>query len=91
MRLDSYLKTCRLIRNRALAKELCKEGAVSLNGMKAKAGRAVKEGDRIIIDLWDKSMELEVVSLPAGNVSRSEARKLYCMVNERKKSMEMDG
>lgn len=90
MRLDNYLKTSRLIRKRSLAKELCKQGAVAINGLEAKAGKEVKEGDRIVIDLWNVMMEVEVMRLPAGNVSRSEARELYRLLTERKKNRQME-
>jgi ribosomal 50S subunit-recycling heat shock protein len=90
LRLDNFLKTGRLIKKRSLTKELCGEGAITVNGSKAKPSKAVKEGDLIVIDLWKKKTEIEVLSLPAGNISRSQARKLYRVLEEQKKSFPVE-
>jgi len=90
LRLDNYLRTSRLIKKRSLVKELCGQGAITVNGIKAKAGKGLKEGDRIFIDFWNRSIELEVMLLPQGNVSRKEAGDLYRVLEEKKKSIEME-
>ncbi len=77
MRLDLYLKRCCLTRRRSEAKRACENGIVMLDGRRAKPGQAVVPGRRVSISFLDRYLELEVLKLPAGNVSRTEARTYY--------------
>ena len=45
MRLDKYLKVSRIIKRRTIAKEICDNGRVCVNGKIAKAAEEVKIGD----------------------------------------------
>lgn len=74
----------------SLLKELCKQGAITVNGMKARAGKGLKEGDRIFIDMWNKSVEVEALHLPTGSISRREGCELYKTVEEKEKSLEVE-
>ncbi|MFZ5658373.1 MAG: RNA-binding S4 domain-containing protein [Pseudomonadota bacterium] len=64
MRLDLFLKATRLIKRRTLAKEVCDAGCAQLNGRPAKAGDAVKPGDRLVLDLAQRRIEARVLALP---------------------------
>ena len=90
MRLDSFLKTSRLIKKRVLAKELCEQGAVTLNGSRTKPSKEVKGGDQIVIDSWKKRIRIEALDIPRGNVSRGEARELYRVLEEQSKSQTIE-
>ncbi len=48
-----------------------------LDGRRAKAGQAVGPGKRVSISFLDRYLELEVLKLPNGNVSRADARSYY--------------
>ena len=80
MRLDVFLKVSRLVKQRSAAKEAVEDGAVTLNGAPAKAGREVRVGDRIGIDTERRRMEVEVLEVPSGNVSKARAAMLYRLV-----------
>ncbi len=82
--MDIFLKRARLIKRRFLAKELCEDGAVSVNGRPARAGKNVVVGDRLTVRLWSRLMELEVESVPERNVSAAESRELYRVLSERR-------
>lgn len=82
--MDIFLKRARLIKRRSLAKELCEDGAVSVNGRPARAGKNVVVGDRLTVRLWSRLMELEVESVPERNVSAAESRELYRVLSERR-------
>ena len=84
MRVDVFLKRARLVKRRSLAKELCDDGAVSLNGRPARAGKNVAVGDRLRIRLWSRLMEIEVGSIPEGIPSAAESRELNRVVSERR-------
>lgn len=77
MRLDLYLKRCCLTRRRSEAKRACENGIVMLDGRRAKPGQPVVPGRRVSISFLDRYLELEILKLPAGNVSRTEARTYY--------------
>jgi ribosomal 50S subunit-recycling heat shock protein len=85
MRLDQFLKTSRLIKQRSLAKAACDAGRVELVGRKAKAGTEVKVGDEITINFRDRLLVVRVVEIPTGNVSKERARTLYDVVEETRK------
>ncbi|MGI6575789.1 MAG: RNA-binding S4 domain-containing protein [bacterium] len=64
MRLDKFLKVSRLIKRRTLAKEVCMQGRILINGRQAKAGTEVKPGDRLRLNLGRRQMDIEVVAIP---------------------------
>jgi ribosomal 50S subunit-recycling heat shock protein len=73
MRLDLFLKKTALVRQRGLAKDLCAAGAVSVDGRPAKPSHVVHEGERIVVDLRARSLEVRVLAIPRGNVARRDA------------------
>lgn len=77
MRLDVYLHKVCILRSRTLAKEACDRGKVRLNGEPAKASREVEAGDRVRLDLGARILELEVVAVPGGQISRKDAHEYY--------------
>ena len=84
MRVDSFLKQSRLVKRRALAKELCEDGAVKLNGKPVRASHEIAPGDRLVLRLWNRSIEIEVDKLPGRGLSATEARLLYRIVAEQR-------
>jgi ribosomal 50S subunit-recycling heat shock protein len=87
MRLDLFLKTSRLCLRRTIAQELCEAGAVFVNGAPAKASRAVRAGDHILLRRRDRELNIRVTQLPAlRQVARSEASHLYEILSEEIKS-----
>ncbi len=80
MRLDKFLKTSRLIKQRSRAKQLCDQSAVTLNGRVAKAGNTVNPGDIICFFRGENRMTVKVLTIPRGNVRKSDAQSLYEIV-----------
>lgn len=81
MRLDKYLKVSRLVKRRTLAKELCDQGRVEINGKIAKAGSVVKRGDQLVIRFGQKLLRVRVEHVQE-NVRKEEADKLYTLLEE---------
>ncbi|MGD2062442.1 MAG: S4 domain-containing protein [Nitrospirota bacterium] len=77
MRLDKFLQVARIVKRRALAQELCEDGAVSVNGHIAKAGRALNVGDTVTIRMRHQVLHTTVTELPTGNVPKARATTLY--------------
>jgi ribosomal 50S subunit-recycling heat shock protein len=67
MRLDKFLKVCKLVKRRAVAKETAGEGVISVNGKVARASHAVKAGDIIEIDMWNCYRKCRVLAIPLLN------------------------
>ncbi len=84
MRLDVFLKYSRLVERRAIAKELCDDGAALLNGRPARAGKNVVVGDRLIVRLWNRRLEIEVEIIPLTAVSSAESRTLNRFLSDRR-------
>jgi len=77
VRLDKFLQVARIVKRRSLAQELCEDGAVSVNGQVAKAGRTLKPGDTLVIRMRHQVLHATVLSVPVGNVSKERAAELY--------------
>ena len=77
VRLDLFLKTCRLMKRRSEAKRACDNGIVSVEGTPAKAAREVKPGDIVAIAFVDRLLDIEILELPKGNVPRAQAKTFY--------------
>ena len=89
MRLDLFLTKSRLIKRRTLAKAACDRGIVFIDGHQAKAGREVSQGQKLRIDFTSRTVEVEILQLPRGNVSRKESRELYRVLKEIRKQEEV--
>ena len=82
MRLDQFLSESRLIKRRTQAKLACDKGLIFLDGIEAKPGKEVKPGQKIVLNLTQRKIELEVVKLPLKNLRKEEAKELYRVISE---------
>jgi len=83
LRLDKFLKVSRLIKRRTVAKEVCSQGRVFVNGQPAKAGTVVKAGDEITIRYGQKLVTVKVEHLQES-VKKEEAAGMYTVLKEEK-------
>jgi ribosomal 50S subunit-recycling heat shock protein len=84
MRLDAFLKQTALVKRRPVAKLLCNGGKIARNGAVAKAADDVRIGDRLTLDFGTKKVEVEVLGVPTGNVSRADREKYFQITGEEK-------
>jgi len=82
VRVDVYLKQTRLIKRRSLAKELCEEGAVSINGQRVRAGREVSLGDTLELNLRNRRRAVEIVDIPSRPPSTAHASDFYRTISD---------
>lgn len=80
--MDKFLKNSRLIKRRSLAKEICDQGRVEVNGNTAKAGSDVKPGDEITIYYSQKSVTVEVKEL-LDSTKKEDAARMYAVKEEK--------
>lgn len=76
MRLDKYLKVSRIIKRRTVAKDVCENGRVSINGKVAKPSTTVKEDDIIEIQFANQLLKAKIVNV-ASHVTKEDAKKMY--------------
>jgi ribosome-associated heat shock protein Hsp15 len=78
MRVDAWLDVACLFKTRSEAKRECESGHVEVNGERAKAHRAIREGDRLRINRgFGRHQDVVVRLLIDQHVKKSEARALY--------------
>jgi len=63
MRLDKYLKNSRLIKRRTIAKEICDNGRIFVNGNVAKASTTVKIGDVLLLQIGKKQIKAKITNI----------------------------
>jgi ribosomal 50S subunit-recycling heat shock protein len=91
VRLDAFLKAGRLIKRRAVAREMCEGGRVIVNGREAKPSRGIKPGDVIILKYSSRIVDLEVLGVPDGSSKRNiPPEELYRVTAETRPAKEKD-
>ena len=70
MRLDLFLKTTHLVKRRELAKELCDEGMVRINGNPKKASTEVSIGDELLFPIYNRMLKVKVLDVPKGKLPK---------------------
>jgi ribosomal 50S subunit-recycling heat shock protein len=89
MRLDSFLSDTRLIKRRTQAKKACENKIVLLDGMVAKPGKEAKAGQIITINFTNRTLEVEIIEIPAKSVRKEEAKNFYRVIREEKRKEEL--
>ncbi|MDR0569776.1 MAG: RNA-binding S4 domain-containing protein [Clostridiales Family XIII bacterium] len=74
MRIDKFLKTSRLIKRRAIAKEACDTERVLINGKAAKPGSEVKVGDIVEVRFGNSTLRARVLELTESSRKEDAAR-----------------
>ena len=72
MRLDAFLKKTHLLKRRELAKELCEEGMVRVNGAPRKGSTEVQAGDEVQFPVYNRMLKVRVLDLPRGTVPKGD-------------------
>jgi ribosomal 50S subunit-recycling heat shock protein len=90
VRLDLFLKTSRLIRRRATAREMCDAGRVLVNGRDAKPAKEVRLGDVITLRFSTRTVDLEVLSEQALPSKKIQTKDAYRVISETRQAKERD-
>ncbi len=88
MRLDTFLKTARIVKRRSVAKEVCDQKIVRVNGHPARAGKTVHCGDRIEMDFYNRELVIEILEIPGRAMRKSDAPRCYRVLKDRRKREE---
>lgn len=76
MRLDKFLKVSRIIKRRPIAKIVVDGKKAKINGKIAKASTAIKVGDILELEYYNKYFKFEILEVPDGNVSKERSNDL---------------
>ncbi len=83
MRLDKFLKVSRIIKRRPVAKLVCDNKKIKINGKVVKSSE-VKVGDVLEIEYFNRYIKAKVVEVPQGNVGKAEASDLIEILETKK-------
>lgn len=89
MRLDQFLTESRIVKRRVLAKEACQKELVYVDGRVAKPSKEVQVNTKIRIEFANRSLEIEILEIPRGNVRKDLAKNLYRVLREEYKKEEL--
>ena len=64
MRVDKWLSAVNVVKRRTIATDMLKSGVVMINGIKAKASKDVKIGDKVTIEYLKGAKHYEVLEIP---------------------------
>jgi ribosomal 50S subunit-recycling heat shock protein len=74
------------VKRRALAKELCDEGAVLVNGRPSRAGKELAPGDEVTLNLRNRMLSVAVAELPPSKPAGvSGAHDLYKVIRDERR------
>ena len=82
MRLDKYLKVSRLIKRRALAKEVADSGRITVNDKIAKSSTKIKEEDIIAITFGSKIVIVKILVI-VDSTKKEDAANMYEILEEK--------
>jgi len=82
LRIDQLLHWLCLTKSRSLATRACREGRVRLNGQGVRASHEARVGDRIRLQdpTHERPLELELLEVPAGQLSRAQAHACFRVI-----------
>ncbi|MFI3283638.1 MAG: RNA-binding S4 domain-containing protein [Erysipelotrichaceae bacterium] len=81
MRVDKYLKVARVLKRRAISKELADNDRIIVNGRIAKPSTDIQVNDEITIIFGNRSLKIKVIEL-AMHTKKEEASDLYEVIEE---------
>lgn len=82
MRLDKYLKVCRIIKRRTISKDIINFGQVKINDKIAKPSSIVHINDKITLYLGNKKIVIQVLNTDLFKQSKAEVTSLYEIISE---------
>ncbi|EGW40005.1 RNA-binding S4 domain-containing protein [Desulfosporosinus sp. OT] len=85
MRIDKYLKVSRLIKRRTVAKDVCDGEKIKINGRIVKPSAEIKVGDRVILEMGNHVIEVQVLATP-NSIRANEAQTLYELIRDERRT-----
>ena len=86
MRLDIFLKSTGLVKQRSEAKRACDAGRVTIGGQPAKASHAVIVGEQILIESDVRLLDVEILAIPARPPAKRDRHRFYRIIREERRA-----
>lgn len=80
MRLDKFLKVSRLIKRRAVAKEVIDHERVIVNGQVAKPSKEIQVGDILVLSLGAKEVTVRILNI-VDTALKNNASEMYEIIS----------
>lgn len=87
VRIDLLLKALCLTKTRSQAHKGCEAGGISINGKKVKPSAEVRPGDVVEIRNPRAVTAVEILEIPAGQVSRKDRERFFRVIRETRLDM----
>jgi ribosomal 50S subunit-recycling heat shock protein len=84
MRLDLFLKKSHLLKRRELARELCDEGVVRVNGVPRKASFEVQPQDELVFPIYNRILRVKILDVPSGQVAKADQWSMVEILEEKR-------
>ena len=81
MRTDKFLKVSRLVLRREVAKKLCDDGDIILNGKPAKPSSEISPGDTVVLLLGKRKVTVTIKEIRPF-ASKQDASSLYEIISD---------
>ncbi len=81
MRIDKYLKVSRIMKRRAVSRELAKNDRVEINGRIVKPAHEVQVDDLVTVTFGSRKLTVRILSL-AEKRHKQEAQAMYEVIKE---------
>lgn len=81
MRIDKFLKVSRIIKRRTVAKDVCEDERIYINGKPVKPSKEVKVGDIVTVRFGNRSLSVKVLSIDSV-VTKAQAEEMYEIVED---------
>ena len=81
MRIDKFLKVSRLVKRREVAKELCEDQDVFLNGKPAKPSSEIETGDELLLCLGKHRVKVRIKEIRAYS-NKGNAAEMYELIED---------
>ena len=85
MRLDIFLKSTGLVKQRSEAKRACDAGRVMIGDQPAKASHAVIVGEQILIESDVRLLDVEILAIPARPPAKRDRHRFYRIIREERR------
>lgn len=83
MRLDKYLKVSRIVKRRAIAKEMADNGRVLVNDKTAKSSTTLVEGDKVSVLFGNRQVTVQVKQLK-DSTKKEDAKDMFEIIEEKR-------
>lgn len=78
MRVDKFLSSVNILKRRSIAQDMCDNGVVSVNGIKAKSSKEIRIGDKISLRYLQYTKTYQILAIPTTKtIPKAQSKDYY--------------